>query len=189
MKSGLLLPVLLAVTLTGCDSDTPSGTLPACWVPGRGHWTASAPGGREIFRQDQAVPDWAVLLRDGEHAGGHRAQVRFRPISGKEDASGGLILLAQGPDDYYLCRANALEGNFRLYFVKGNRRVQLETVAVAPPALGTWHVLSLAVNGGVLRGSLDGRELLVHRMDSATEPAWTSGRAGLWTKADSVTEF
>jgi hypothetical protein len=41
--------------------------------------------------------------------------VRFKPMSGREDASGGIVLrFADGR--YYVVRANALENNFRLYY-------------------------------------------------------------------------
>ncbi len=169
------------------------GAAPQGWRSGRGRWAlaedASAARGPMVLKQDAAVEDWAVILRDGAYAGDLSAEVRFKPLSGREDASGGLVLLAQDADNYYLCRANALEGNFRLYYVKGNGRVQLESASVQAPEIGTWHTLQMALQGDTLSCALDGRVLITHRVNPSREPAWKAGRVGLWTKADSVTRF
>ncbi len=169
------------------------GEAPSGWTFGKGHWIvaedASAARGPAVLRQDATVRDWAVALREGSWGGDFCAEIRFKPVSGKEDASGGLVVLAQDAENYYLCRANALEGNFRLYVVQANRRVTLESVDMTPPALGTWHSLRVARAGDLLECALDGKTLLTHRMTAGTEPAWPSGRVGLWTKADSVTHF
>ena len=82
-----------------------------------------------------------------------------------------------------------MERILRLYCVKGGQRTTLESADVEPPVLGAWHVLQMSVRGEVLSCALDGKVLLTHRMDPGSEPAWPSGRVGLWTKADSVTEF
>ena len=53
--------------------------------------------------------------------------VKFNPLSGKEDASGGIVFrFANGKD--YLVRANALEDNVRLYdYDRGSRRERIVT--------------------------------------------------------------
>ena len=169
------------------------GEAPQGWRARGGRWILAADGsaarGPGVLLQDAAAQDWAVLLKEGACTGNLLATVRFKPVSGTEDASGGLILRAQDAENYYLCRANALEGNFRLYLFQGNRRETLESAEVQPPALGTWHTLGFAVQGDVLTCALDGRTLITHRIDPAKEPAWASGRVGLWTKADSRTAF
>jgi hypothetical protein len=169
------------------------GEAPPGWRARGGHWVqaedASAARGPGVLLQEGSARDWAVLLKDGAYAGNLLMTVRFKPVSGTEDASAGLILRAQDAENYYLCRANALEGNFRLYAFRGNRRETLESAEVQPPALGTWHTLGFAIQGDVLTCALDGRTLITHRIDPAKEPAWASGRVGLWTKADSRTAF
>ncbi len=170
-----------------------AGEAPRGWRARGGRWILAADGstarGPGVLLQDAATPDWAVLLKDGACAGNVLVTVRFKAVSGAEDASGGLILRAQDAENYYLCRANALEGNFRLYMFRANRRETLESAEVQPPALGTWHTLGFAVQGDVLTCALDGQTLITHRIDPAKEPAWPSGRVGLWTKADSRTAF
>lgn len=117
--------------------------------------------------------------------------VRFKPISGREDASGGIVFrFSEGR--YYLIRANALEDNFRLYyvdpksffaFVTGGRS-EITGVETRAPALGDWHTLRIAAQGDRIEGWLNGRRLIEYR-----DKRYTAGRIGLWTKADSVTAF
>jgi hypothetical protein len=46
----------------------------------------------------------------------------FKPISGREDQAAGIIFRVQDQDNYYILRANALEGNTNLYKYVGGRR-------------------------------------------------------------------
>ena len=40
--------------------------------------------------------------------------VRFKPVDGKVDQAGGIVVRLTTPDDYYVVRANAFEGNVLL---------------------------------------------------------------------------
>lgn len=85
---------------------------------------------------------------------------------------------------YYLARANALEGNIRLYAVRNGRRRQFASHA-GPVTAGTWHELAVEVEGATMRVFWDGRSVL-----SADDSTFDGpGRLGLWTKSDSVTYF
>ena len=71
--------------------------------------------------------------------------MKFKPISGREDASGGIVFrFTDGK--YYVVRANALEDNFRLYYYDRGRR-QIATARVKAPALGQWHTVRLVAIG------------------------------------------
>src|SRR5262245_575204 len=108
--------------------------------------------------------------------------VRFKPISGHEDASGGIVFrFADGR--YYVVRANALEDNFNLYYYDRSRH-QITGARVKAPALGQWHKLRVTAKGDHIQGWLNDQLLIDHR-----DSRFTSGRIGLWTKADSVTAF
>lgn len=160
--------------------------LPAGFLPYEGHWRVVREGQGGVLRQDRMILPWAVLLiagkgrcyRDG------KASVRFLPVSGVADASGGIIFRAQDPHNYYVARPNALEDNFRIYVVKNDIRTQLGTVKVTPPAKNTWHVFELTFHGPNLRATLDGKDVV-----EARDETFASGWCGLWTKADSVTLF
>ena len=108
---------------------------------------------------------------------------RFKPISGKVDQAGGLIVRFSDADNYYVARANALEDNVRFYRVVAGRRQELASanLRVAPRA---WHTLTLRA-GDRFSVSFNGK--LLH---TTTDKTFTSpGKVGLWTKADSITHF
>jgi hypothetical protein len=48
----------------------------------------------------------------------------------------------------------------------------------------SWHDMKIVVKGTQLEGWLDGRKLLDY-----TLPASVSGKVGLWSKTDSMSEF
>ena len=84
--------------------------------------------------------------------------LHFKPVSGTEDASAGIVFrFAEGC--YYVVRANALGENVRLYYY-GRSRHQLATATVQPPTLGRWHTLRVVVVGNHIQASLDGERLL-----------------------------
>jgi len=108
--------------------------------------------------------------------------MKFKPMSGREDASGGIVFRFND-GKYYVVRANALEGNFRLYCYDRGRR-QLASASVLAPALGQWHTVRLVALGDHMQAWLDGKLYLDHR-----DSRFGSGRVGVWTKADSITAF
>jgi Domain of Unknown Function (DUF1080) len=108
--------------------------------------------------------------------------VRFKPISGSEDASAGIVFrFSEGR--YYVIRANALENNFNLYYYDRSRH-QITGMRVKAPALGQWHKLRITAEGDHIKGWLNDQLLIDHR-----DSRFTSGRVGLWTKSDSITAF
>jgi hypothetical protein len=108
--------------------------------------------------------------------------VGFRPMSGREDASGGIVFrFSDGR--YYVIRANALEDNFNLYYYDRLRH-QITGVRVKAPELGQWHKLRIVAEGNRIRGWLNDKPLIDHH-----DSRFASGRIGLWTKADSITAF
>jgi hypothetical protein len=126
--------------------------------------------------------EFNIIIAPGGPYGDVDVSVRFKPISGWEDASGGIVFrFSEGR--YYLMRANATEDNFRLYYYDGRRRM-LASASIMAPMLGEWHTLRVLATGGSLHGWLNSRLLINHR-----DGRFTTGRIGLWTKADSVTAF
>jgi hypothetical protein len=111
-------------------------------------------------------------------------KVRFKPVSGKVDQAGGIVVRLASPDDYYVVRANALEDNVRFYRVVKGKREEIKG-ANTKVASNQWHTLELRAEGDRFTISLDGRQLFTAQ-DATFSGA---GRVGLWTKADSVTYF
>jgi hypothetical protein len=108
--------------------------------------------------------------------------VQFKPMGGREDASGGIVFRFTEAK-YYVVRANALENNFRLYYYDRGRH-ELASARVTAPALGQWHAIRLVAVGDHMQAWLDGARYLDHR-----DARFKVGRVGLWTKPDSVTAF
>ena len=128
--------------------------------------------------------DFPVILLENAPLTDVDVQVLFKPISGKIDASGGIIFRAEDEDNYYIVRANALENNFRLYtFVDGYRH-QLASTTVTPPALGKFSTMRVITKGNHIQAFLNDKLELDYHDDT-----FKQGYVGLWTKADSITEF
>jgi len=156
------------------------------WRVVDGRWTveemAGAPSGKRVLIQRATQNEFNVIVAAGGPYADADVSVRFKPISGREDASGGIVFrFSDGR--YYVIRANALENNFRLYYYDRGRH-QLASATVEPPALGQWHTIRVVALGDRIQGHLNGALLLDHR-----DGRFRSGLVGLWTKADSVTAF
>ena len=154
------------------------------WKFVTGHWVRRASDGRQVLAQTAETQPWAVAVLEDQRFSDVDVSVRFRPISGKEDASGGIIFRASDGKNYLLVRANALENNFRLYTIVNGRRSTVASARVTEPKLGTWHSIRVVATGPKIKAYLDEALLLDH-----DERTFTQGWIGLWTKADSVTEF
>jgi len=154
------------------------------WKFVAGQWVRRASGGRQVLAQTVETQPWAVALLEDQKFADVDVSVRFRPISGKEDASGGIIFRARDARNYLLIRANALENNFRLYTIVNGKRSTIASARVKEPSLGAWHSIRVVATGPRIQGYLDGAPLLDHE-----DKTFAVGWVGLWTKADSVTEF
>ena len=154
------------------------------WKFVAGQWTRRASGGRQVLAQVAETQPWAVAILEDQKFDDVDATVRFRPISGKEDASGGVIVRAKDGRNYLLVRANALENNFRLYTIVNGKRSTIASARVTEPKLGEWHRIRVVAKGRKIQAYLDDALLLDHE-----DKTFTGGWVGLWTKADSVTEF
>jgi hypothetical protein len=183
------LPVV-AETIT-FDQDA-VGSLPSGWmagVTGRGtpKWTIetdpTAPSAPNVLKQSgTGTFPWCVKkgtdLTDGV------VEVKFKPISGKEDEAGGLVWRWKDGDNYYVARANALENNVSLYYTQNGRRNTIKYVS-APVAKNQWHTLRVEFAGKRIQVALDGKMYIEADDEHIAGP----GAVGLWTKADSVTLF
>ena len=154
------------------------------WKFVAGQWGRRASDGRQVLAQTAETQPWAVAILEDQKFSDVDVSVRFRPISGKEDASGGIIFRAKDGRNYFLVRANALENNFRLYTLVNGKRSTIASARVTEPSLGAWHSIRVVASGPKIQAYLNGTLLLDH-----SDKTFTDGWLGLWTKADSVTEF
>jgi hypothetical protein len=156
------------------------------WTTISGKWViedvaGGSQGGRALV-QRATGNDFNVIVAPAGPYDSVDVSVRFKPMSGHEDASGGIVFrFSEGR--YYVIRANALEANFNFYSYD-RRRHQIAGASVKAPALGQWHKLRITAAGDRIQGWLND-QALIDRRDSR----FASGRIGLWTKADSITAF
>lgn len=156
-----------------------------CGATGRGtpKWTVESDSGRKVLKQSgNAAFSWCV--KDDTALSDGWVEVRFRPIAGREDQAGGLVWRWKDGDNYYVARANALENNVSLYHTSAGSRRTIE-YRDAPVAKDTWHVLRVDFKGDTIRVTLDGKTYI----ELKDKHIQNSGKAGVWTKADSVTLF
>ena len=125
-----------------------------------------------------------LAMAEGTSYGDLDLSVAVRADLGKEDQGGGPIWRCRDEDNYYICRLNPLEGNFRVYRVLRGRRRQLES-ANADLASGRWYTVRVIMVGRHITCYLDGKKLLEADDDTFKR----AGMVGLWTKADAVTAF
>lgn len=179
------------------------GRLPTNWVgavtgEGTPEWRVvaepTAPSPPHVLEQAGPVPrpSFPLCLRAGTAVRDGFVEVKFKTVSGAVDQAAGVVWRARDAANYYVCRANALEGNVVLYKVENGRRTALDIVGRTggygvdvPVPRGTWQTLRVEFAGPRFRVWLDGRELFA--VEDATFRE--AGQVGLWTKADSVTRF
>ncbi len=156
------------------------------WTVVDGQWAvedmAGAPSGKKVLVQRATRNAFNLIVAPSGPYTDVDVAMKFKPMSGHEDASGGIVFRFND-GKYYVVRANALEDNFNLYYYDRGRR-QLAGTRVKAPALGQWHTVRLVALGDHMQAWLDGKLYLDHH-----DSRFKAGRVGLWTKADSVTAF
>jgi hypothetical protein len=178
------------------DSDTPDKP-PAGFSFGRtgsgasGRWVVraekDAPSGGQVLAQlDTDATDYRfpVAAADSPSLKDLRLSVKCKPVSGEVDQACGLVFRYKDENNYYLTRANALEDNVRIYYVKDGKRRQFAgwDGKIAGRA---WHEFRVDAVGDHFEVYWDGKKLI----DAKDETFSDAGKVGVWTKADSVTYF
>jgi hypothetical protein len=173
-----------------------TGSAPAGWTsyatgggpPGK--WLVKtmddAPGAKQVVVQtdaDSTDTRFPVLIKDKGEYEDLDISVRGKALSGKVDQGIGLVFRFRDPKSYYVMRANALENNVNLYRMVSGRRLQI-TGASATVTSGQWHTLRAEAKGNRITCFFDGKQLF-----STTDNTYSTGKVGLWTKADSVITF
>ena len=111
--------------------------------------------------------------------------MRFKLVGGNLDKCAGILFNVKPNGDYLTVRFNGTEDNLVLWkFEQGKRSFVKKGVENVPIPMNTWHDMKIVVKGTALEGWLDGRKLLDY-----TLPAPVSGKVGLWSKTDSMSEF
>lgn len=172
--------------------DLKPGASPSGWTAtqtgkGEANWTVvaddSAPSKPNVLKQSGEAA-YPICLKNDTSLKDGFVEVKFKTVAGKEDQAAGVIWRARDADNYYICRANALEDNVRIYHFLGGKRTQFKgaNLAVTP---GQWHTLRVEFRGSAFKVLFDGK----HLFDAEDATFKEAGKVGVWTKADSVTLF
>jgi len=209
--SFILLFFLLATAVVSAQTTTidfnkekvgeaPGGFSTA--LTGRGHpgkWVVmkdnASPSQGNILAQTDADPTgyrFPVCVYDGLTAKDVDVSVKFKPVAGKGDQGAGIVWRYQDQDNYYIVRANALEGNVVLYKVEHGKRTDLPLkgkgrtygMKDSVPS-GQWGTLRVVAKGNLFEVYHHGKKLYEVEDETFKE----AGKVGLWTKADSVIYF
>jgi len=168
------------------------GTVPPGWTAaqtgsGTAKWTVekddSAPSKPNVLKQSGQAT-FPVCFKNGTNIKDGFVEVKFKPVAGREDQAGGVIWRLQDANNYYIARANALENNVTIYHtIKGKRTEKKRTKMEV--SSGAWHTLRVDFRGNHFTVTFDGKKALEWDDDAFKN----AGKVGVWTKADSVTEF
>ena len=180
--------------------DAKTGAPPTGWTStetggGNPKWTVekddSAPSKPNVLKQSGEAK-YCVAVKNDTKVKDGAVEVMFKPISGKEDQAGGLVWRYRDNNNYYVVRANALEGNVVLYKTVNGKRDPLDIVgrkggygvkASVPKA--EWSTLRVEFAGNKFSVKLNGK----HLFDVEDGTFGDGGKVGVWTKADSITLF
>ena len=111
--------------------------------------------------------------------------IRFKLLGGALDQCAGILFNLKPNGDYLAVRFNGKEDNLVLWtFDKGKRSFVKKGVKDVHIPYKEWHTMKIAVHGTQLEGYLDGEKLLDY-----TLAAPVSGKIGVWSKTDSISEF
>jgi hypothetical protein len=162
-------------------------------APGR--WVVQQDGGAKCLAQtdpDRTRSRFPMAVVTDVNAADVDLSVRFKPISGRVDQAAGLVWHYQDEDNYYIARANALEGNVVTYKVQQGKRTDLPVKGEgrtygkkANVPSQQWGTLRIVANGPRIEVYVNGSKLYEVEDTTFTSP----GKVGVWTKADSVTCF
>jgi hypothetical protein len=160
-----------------------------------GKWVVQAEGPNKYLAQvdvDRTRSRFAAAVVSDVSAADVDLSVRFKPVSGRVDQAAGLVWRFQNDDNYYLVRANALENNVVLYKVEKGKRTDLPVKGEgrtygkkAQVPSGQWSTLRVVAAGPRFDVYFNGAKLYEVEDTTFTQ----GGKVGVWTKADSVTQF
>jgi hypothetical protein len=169
-----------------------AGAAPPGWTAtqtgsGSAKWSVekddSAPSKPNVLKQSGQAT-FPVCIKNDTNLKDGFVEVKFKPVAGKEDQAGGVIWRVQDANNYYIARANALEDNATIYHTINGKRVAFKNINTKVTS-GVWHALRVDFKGNKFTVTFDGNKVI----EATDESFANAGKVGVWTKADSVTEF
>ena len=191
LLTSTVMVVAMANETVSFDS-APTGQPPSGWTAtktgsGTAKWTIekddTAPSKPNVLKQS-GVATYPVCFKDDTSIKDGFVEVKFKPISGKEDQAGGVVWRLRDANNYYIARANALEDNVTIYHTIDGRRTEKKRTNMKV-ASNAWHTIRVDFAGNHFTVTYDGKKAF----DWDDETFKDAGTVGVWTKADSTTLF
>src|SRR5436189_4680803 len=182
----------VAIAETVNFDDMKSGPPPPGWTAtqtgsGTAKWSvekdASAPSKPNMLKQSGQAT-FPVCIKNDTNIKDGFVEVKFKPVAGKEDQAGGVIWRVQDANNYFIARANALENNVTIYYTIRGKRIEKKRANIKV-ASSAWHTLRVDFSGNRFTVTFDGKKAIEWDDDTFKN----AGKVGVWTKADSITEF
>ncbi|MCK5830533.1 MAG: hypothetical protein KAH20_09545 [Methylococcales bacterium] len=111
--------------------------------------------------------------------------VKIKPVSGNVDRAAGLVWRWKDENNYYVARANALEDNVSVYYMKDGKRFTLKYQKVPRVASNVWQTLRVDFEDNHFIVSFEGKPVI----DMTDDTIKGVGAVGVWTKEDSKSSF
>ena len=187
----MLAPAPQAADTVNFDTAA-TGQPPAGWIAtrtgsGDAKWTVerddTAPSKPNVLKQS-GVATYPVAFKNDTSVKDGFVEVKFKPVSGREDQAGGIVWRLKDANNYYVARANALEDNVTVYDTVNGRRTERKRTNMKVAA-NEWHTIRVDFQGNHFTVTLDGGKAV----EWDDETFRDAGKVGVWTKADSVTLF
>ena len=167
------------------DATNPGGPL-AVWAVER---TKDAPSGSNALAlnkvNDTVRGVYNLCWTDEVNFQDGGVEVKVCGNAGKIDQGGGPIWRVQDAKNYYIARYNPLENNFRVYYVKDGKRIQIADAPDIDIKTGEWFTIRIIYRDDLIRAMLNGEQLI--EVTDAT--IGNAGGVGVWTKADAASSF
>jgi hypothetical protein len=191
----LVVAAMLAAAAAADSVNFDAGTVgraPAGWTAtrtgsGEPKWTIekddTAPSKPNVLKQ-AGVATYPVCFKNDTNLKDGFVEVKFKPISGKEDQAGGVVWRLKDANNYYVARANALEDNVTIYHTINGRRTEKKRTNMKV-ASNVWHTIRADFAANHFTVTCDGKKVIEWDDDTFKD----AGKVGVWTKADSVTLF
>ncbi len=171
----------------GTVGQPPTGWTTTRTGSGAAKWTIekddTAPSKPNVLKQS-GVATYPLCFKNDTSLKDGFVEVKFKPMSGKEDQAGGVVWRLKDANNYYIARANALEDNVTIYHTINGRRTEKKR-ANMKVASNTWHTLRVDFQANHFTVTCDGKKALEWDDNTFKD----AGEVGVWTKADSMTLF
>lgn len=182
--AGLALAAETARRVWDFEADAP-GKIAQGFTNEVGQWEVATDGENHVLYQKARNEDatFNVAFVEGTSYKDLDLSVKLRAVAGEVDQGGGVVWRAKDKKNYYICRYNPLEDNFRVYKVQDGKRTQFASAKI--PGDVKWHALRVTMAGNAITCYLDGKKHL--EAEDSTFPE--AGKIGLWSKADAQSYF